>query len=626
MVARHSFSMRASSEQAHLRICATSDLHAHLLAYDYYADRPVDTFGLSRLAALIETRRAEASNSVLFDNGDLLQGNPLGDYLALTPGGDTWDVHPMIAAMNAVGYDAATIGNHDFNYGLAVLERAMAGAAYPVVLANVTRRSPKGAPLFAPFTILERTIICGTGQKQPLRIGVIGLTPPHILQWDSHHLFGRVDVCDMLEAAAEYLPQMRDAGADLVIALCHAGLGADDHQAGMEDAIIPLAALPGIDVIVAGHHHLVFPGEDYRVRPSVDPIAGTIHGKPTVMPGFWGNHLGIIDLLLERSGKGWRIAASQCHAEPLQEPPQAETTAQEDPRVTAAARTSHQATLRYSRRTIGRTDTRLHTYFGLINDASAVNVMHQAQIWHAQQRLAGTELEEMPLLSAAAPVKTGGRAGTDFFTDIPAGALALRHVADLCYYPNALRIVRIKGRDVHAWLERAARIFRQIEPGIADQALINGAIPSYNFDTFHGLTYEIDISRPALGEACPSSDRPRVQNAAFRGAALNFDQDFLVVTNSYRLGGGGNLLDDGLDRLVPLGHESSRKVLERFIESQNSIAPHHQSNWRLAALPGTSVVFESHPRALTCLQQFGSDMLAPIGEAENGSIVFRLSL
>lgn len=320
LVLLHPFSARAAAGQAHLRILSTTDLHVHVHAYDYYADRPNHTMGLARTASIIAGIRAEATNTLTVDNGDYLQGNPMGDFIAYSRGMAEGDLHPVIAAMNAVGYDAGTLGNHEFNYGMTFLERVNARAEFPIVCANFARSlgaTPRQDDLYLPpWVILERTLTDGAGATHPIRIGLIGFVPPQIMQWDRGHLEGSYAARDILEAAAAWVPELREAGADIVVALAHTGISASPAAAMMENAALHLGAVEGIDAIVAGHSHRVWPSGDFS-GAGLDQATGTLMGKPGVMAGFWGSHLGLIDLMLERDGGGWRIAGHECATRPI---------------------------------------------------------------------------------------------------------------------------------------------------------------------------------------------------------------------------------------------------------------------------------------------------------------------
>jgi 2',3'-cyclic-nucleotide 2'-phosphodiesterase/3'-nucleotidase len=435
-LALHPFAVRAQEGQAHLRIMETTDLHVHILPYDYYADKEVDTVGLARTASLIEQVRAEAGNSILLDNGDLIQGNPMGDYVAYERGVEGELMHPIVEAMNVLGFDASTLGNHEFNYGIDYLLDSIDGARFPFVSANVATKAgatpDKDETLVPPYVILDRTVVDGAGNEHPIRIGVIGFVPPQIMEWDRKHLEGRVTARDIVEAAEAWVPRMREEGAQLVIALSHSGIGAAEHVPMMENAAIPLAGVEGIDVVLTGHQHLVFPGEDFAETEGVDNEAGTINGKPGVMAGFWGSHMGLIDLLLERDGEGWRIASHTVEARPIftrGEDNAVTATVESDPEVLAAVQDEHEATLGYVRRAVGKTDAPLHSYFALVADDPSVQIVSIAQAWYIDQMMQGTEHEGLPILSAAAPFKAGGRQGPEYYTDVPVGDVAIKNVA-----------------------------------------------------------------------------------------------------------------------------------------------------------------------------------------------------
>ena len=300
--ALHPFSARAQGGQAHLRLLETTDIHMHIFPYDYYSDQPVDTVGLARTADLINGIRAEATNSLLLDNGDFLQGNPMGDYMAYEKGMDDQTVHPVIAAFNALGIDAGTIGNHEFNYGLDFLMESIDDADFrsssPTSPRTMGASPTEDETLVPPYVILDRELTDGAGETFPIRIGLIGFTPPQIMTWDRAHLEGKVEVRDIVETARAYIPKMREEGAEIIVALAHSGIGSDSTSRCWRTPRSRWPSVEGIDAILTGHSHLVFPGPDYEGWPGVDIAAGTIGGKPGVMAGFWGSHMGLVDLLL----------------------------------------------------------------------------------------------------------------------------------------------------------------------------------------------------------------------------------------------------------------------------------------------------------------------------------------
>lgn len=636
LIALHPFSARAASNQAHLRIMETTDLHVHVYPYDYYSDKPVDTVGLARTAAHIDAIRAEATNTMLVDNGDFLQGNPMGDYIAYERGMAEGDMHPVIKAMNTLGYDASTLGNHEFNYGLDFLQKSVAGADFPVVSANVATRtgaSPtQDQTLLKPYVILDRQVTDGDGTSHPIRVGIIGFVPPQIMNWDRKHLEGNVEARDIVTTARAYIPQMKEEGADIIIALSHSGIGSADWTEGMENASVPLAALDGIDAVMTGHSHLVFPSPTYAEFAGVDAEKGLIHGKPAVMGGFWGSHLGVIDLMLELEAGEWRVVTTSVETRPISERGEDRSVTalvESDPEVLDAIATEHQATLDYVRTAVGDTSTPLHSYFALVADDPSVQVVSIAQKWYISDMMQGTENEGLPILSAAAPFKAGGRGGPDYYTDVPVGPVAIKNVADLYLYPNTVRAVKVTGEQVRLWLERSAGMFNQITPGEADQVLLNDDFPSYNFDVIDGVSYQIDLSQPAMFDrdgAVVAPDTQRIVNLTFEGAPVRDDMEFIVATNNYRASGGGSFPGADGSTIVFEAPDTNRDVIVRYIVEEGTITPKADANWSFAPMPDTTVLFDTGPRAIDYIDDVAGVSIAPAGDGPDGFARFRITL
>ncbi|WP_424987039.1 bifunctional 2',3'-cyclic-nucleotide 2'-phosphodiesterase/3'-nucleotidase [Microbulbifer sp. S227A] len=635
LIALHPFSARAATNQAHLRIMETTDLHVHVFPYDYYADKPRDTVGLARTASLIQGIRNEAANSLLIDNGDFLQGNPMGDYIAYERGMKEGDTHPVIQAMNALGFDASTLGNHEFNYGLDFLMKSLAGANFPVVSANValeTGSDPtRDKTLIPPYVILDHKVTDGDGAEHPIRVGLIGFVPPQIMNWDRRHLEGKVQARDILETARAYIPQMKEQGADIIVVLSHSGIGAADATDGMENAAVPLAGLDGVDAILTGHSHLVFPSPGYADFAGADVDAGTLMGTPATMGGFWGSHMGLIDLLLERDGNEWRVVSAETEARPISkrnEDRSVTALVESDPEVLASVQAEHDETLSYVRRPVGKTDAPLHSYFALVADDPSVQIVSIAQLWYIEQMMKGTPHEGLPILSAAAPFKAGGRGGPEYFTDVPKGDVAIKNVSDLYLYPNTARAVRVTGQQVKDWLERSAGMFNQVTPGAQDVVLLNPDFPSYNFDVIDGVEYQIDLSQPSKYDtkgALLNANANRIVNLTFDGKPIDLDAEFIIATNNYRASGGGAFPGASSETTVFEGPDTNRDVIVRYIVEKGTISPKADGNWSFAPLEGTTVLFDTGPAARAYLDQVDAP-IAEAGDGPDGFARFRISL
>ncbi len=625
----------ATPDQIHLRILATSDLHVHLLPYDYYADKVDLNLGLLRTADLIAAARDEAMNCLLFDNGDFLQGNPMGDYVAQSGKLETGAMHPVFAAMNLLGYDAATLGNHEFNYGLDYLMTAIRGAAFPVVCANIATSSGAmaegGNTLVPPYVMLTRNVTDSAGRSHSLRLGVIGFLPPQITIWDKANLEGRITTREIVAAAKALVPRMKAEGADLIIALSHSGIGEDQAGDQSENASTSLAAVAGIDAVVAGHTHLVFPSPHFAGLHGVDVKRGTIMGKPAVMPGAYGSHLGVIDLLLERkSTNNWQIVDHDCEARainsPMTYPVETPDSRNMSTALEACVAPDHAATLAYARRPVGETQVPLNSFFATISPCASVALVAEAQRAYVATALRNGPFADLPVVSAASPFKTGGRGGAMHYTNIPAGPMALRHAADLYVFPNAIAALCLTGTELAEWLERAVGLYLQIQPNESDQPLIDPDFPSYNFDLIHGVSFQIDLSQTNRYDRHGQLVNPkaqRIRNLAFQGRPVTATQRFIVATNSYRASGSGNFPGAEAKNAVPIGRRNVRDVLLQHIGQAGSLALRAPSDWNFVPMPGSSVLFDTCPDAS---DEAAARGLHPLGLTTHGFARFRLSL
>ncbi|CUA83160.1 2',3'-cyclic-nucleotide 2'-phosphodiesterase/5'-or 3'-nucleotidase, 5'-nucleotidase family [Gulbenkiania indica] len=609
-----------------LRLLETSDIHMNLVNYDYYQDKTTDEFGLAKTISLIKAARAESPNSVLIDNGDLLQGSPMGDLVARIKPLKAGETHPAYRVMNALAYDAGNLGNHEFNFGLPFLMRSLKGAAFPVVSANVVQANT-GKPLRPPYVLLKRTLKDEDGKPQRLTIGVIGFVPPQIMQWDKANLEGRVRTLDIVETARRYVPEMRRKGADLVVAVAHSGFEKGETPRFAENSVAGLAEVPGIDALLFGHAHAEFPSAAFADYPKVDVGRGTINRVPAVMPGRWGDHLGLVDLTLDRVNGKWAVTDRQASLRPIYDRKAKKAIVPADPMVMALVGHTHEDTLAYVRAQVAETAAPVYSYFAQVADDPSVQIVSQAQLWYARNAVRGTEYETLPLLSAAAPFKAGGRQGWSYYTDIAPGPLAIKHLADLYIYPNTLKVVKVSGRTVREWLEMSAGQFNRIDPkGPAAQALINPDFRSYNFDTIDGVNYQVDVTQPArydLNGKLVAPDSHRIVNLTYNGQPIDENASFLVVTNNYRAAGGGNFPGLSGKEIVVDAPDENREALARYLASEKRVNPSRDNNWRILPVPGISLRFATGAGALAHLSRHPEYRL--VKENGDGSVTLELA-
>ncbi|GED31822.1 bifunctional 2',3'-cyclic-nucleotide 2'-phosphodiesterase/3'-nucleotidase [Brevibacillus centrosporus] len=596
-----------TSSTLKLRLLETTDIHTNIVNYDYYQDKSTDEFGLAKTATLIKKAREEAKNSILIDNGDLLQGNPLGDYVAKIDPLKDGETHPVYKAMNLLDYDLGNIGNHEFNFGLEHLERSIKGADFPYINSNVYVDDKDNNPandknLFTPYQILDRKFKDESGKEVTLKVGVIGFVPPQIMQWDKANLEGKVVAKDILESANKYVPEMKQKGADIIVAVAHSGLGPVESAANLENASYQLSKIEGIDAILFGHSHLVFPGPGFENIEGVDGTKGIINGKPAVMPGYWGNNLGVIDLTLTQENGKWKVADSASKAVPIYDKTNKASLADADQAILDAVKEDHDHTVEWVRSAVGTTTSPIFSYFALVQDDPSIQIVTNAQKWYVEKNIKGTEYDGIPVLSAGAPFKAGGRNGASYYTNIPAGTIAIKNVSDLYIYPNTLKAVMINGSQLQEWLERSAGQYNQIDvKKTEEQPLVNEAFPTYNFDVIDGVTYQVDVTEPskyAIDGKLADEKANRIKNLSYNGKPVKAEDKFIVVTNNYRAGGGGNF--PGLDgtNIVIDSPDENRQVVIDYILSEKTINPAADQNWAFAPVNAkVNVTFTTAPEA-----------------------------
>ncbi|WOT06847.1 bifunctional 2',3'-cyclic-nucleotide 2'-phosphodiesterase/3'-nucleotidase [Shewanella youngdeokensis] len=595
-----------------LRILETSDLHSNIMDYDYYRSQYDPTIGLTRTASLIRQHGAEVPNVVLVDNGDLLQGSPMGDYVAnnFKQNKSIGDTHPVYKAMNKLGYSVGNIGNHEFNYGLDFLAESLAGAHFPYINANVLCKTDcwngkaEGDNLFTPYLIEAKKVIDSNGNEQTINIGYIGFVPPQITIWDKQNLSGKVTVMGIVESAEKFVPQMKAEGADIIVAIPHSGVGTPTNPVNVtdEDATYALSLVDGIDAIAFGHSHSIFPSATFKDLANADIEKGTINGVASVMPGRWGDHLGVIDLTLQMQNGTWVVKDSGAKSAPIfKDGPLVKA----DSIVRQAVADEHQATLDFVDQPLGKASANMFSFLTLVQDDPSVQIVADAQIAKVKANLTA-DLKGLPVLSAASPFKAGGRHNTtsdaESYVQVNAGNLTYKNAADLYLYPNSMVAVKITGAELKDWLECSANQFNQISANSSEpQYLINwDTHRTYNFDVIDGVTYKIDVTQPVkFNDDCKlvNKDANRIVGLTYTDGENVISgeqfamQEFIVATNNYRAFG-GKFAGTGEKYVVMELPDSNREALTQYIASETNtngqVDPRADNNWDFVTINSTT--------------------------------------
>ncbi|MEK5494628.1 bifunctional 2',3'-cyclic-nucleotide 2'-phosphodiesterase/3'-nucleotidase [Paenibacillus sp. FSL R7-0297] len=634
-----------------LRLMSTTDVHTNVMGWDYFKNKESLTVGLDRTATLVKQARAEMNNTnnLLLDNGDLIQGTPLGTYASkqVDAEGKTIQINPMIAALNTMEYDAATLGNHEFNYGLPYLN-SVTSATYtdiPFINANVYVNDGDNNPdndvnYFKPYEILEKQVKDSNGTTQTINVGLIGLVTPQIMDWDKANLEGKVITKDIAETAAKFIPEMKAKGADIIVAMAHTGY-ADSAVLGdgSENDIKALSLVPNIDAITFSHTHKVFPAATVdaldasfknaskALLPGIDNAKGQINGVPAVQAGFGGNNLGLIDLTIKPEGDGWVVDKTNS-----QSSTRSITGVTPDAAVDAALKAAHEATIQYVNTPLGKTDVPMNSFFAMVQDDPTVQIVTYAQRSYVENRI-NTDptlaaYQGMPILSVGAPFKAG-RNGPDEYTDIKAGDLTIRSASDLYLYDNTLKAILVKGSTVKEWVEMSAGAFNRIKPAVSTtQELLNSKFSVYNFDVIDGIEYTIDVTRNAKYKedgTINDANSSRVTSITYNDKPLNMDDKFIVVTNNYRASGGGNFPGLKTDaKMIIDTLDENRQILMDYIKEAGTVNQPADNNWSIAPIKGNvNVTFTSSPDAVP----YASGKISDTGTKNaKGFEIFNLNL
>jgi 2',3'-cyclic-nucleotide 2'-phosphodiesterase (5'-nucleotidase family) len=523
--------MQTGRDTLSVTVLTTTDVHGWILPWDYYSDRSDERYGLSKAATLIDSIRSVQPQTLLLDAGDWLQGNPLAEYYARV---DTLDRHyPFLQTIDYLGYDAAVIGNHEFNFGIDYLNRQISKTKTPIIGANINYHGT-GDPAYLPYII--KTL-------GDVSIGILGLTTPGSAVWDKPRVSGILDFVDGVESAERYIGKMRADGADIIIALAHTGLeGGSSYSANgipPENFGRELAeSVQGIDYVVLGHAHRVI--DDLSVEGPDGVQVGV------VMPGRWASHIGVSDLLLIRENNSWSVADHTTTALPV-------LNATSHPEIDRLVSGAHEEVRRYIQAPLTETPDIWDASRARMEDTPIVDL-----IQHVQLKVTGAQL------SAAAAFNANAQFGP--------GPISLGDITKIYPYENSLYTLEVTGKQLREFLEYTSRYY--LIPESTETLPVNPDWPGFNFDMLAGVEYTLDV-RNEVGS--------RVIRLEYNGTPVSEDDVFTMAVNSYRAEGGGGFTMLAGSKILNVIDTPVRDLIAEYLRERESIRIEEvfEINWEL---------------------------------------------
>ncbi|WFB10086.1 5'-nucleotidase C-terminal domain-containing protein [Streptomyces sp. LX-29] len=545
-------------------VMGTTDLHGNVFNWDYFTDAEFDDkahndVGLAKISTLVERVRAEKGreNTLLIDAGDTIQGTQLSYYYAKVDPitARRGPVHPMAQAMNAIGYDAAALGNHEFNYGIPVLRKFEEQCDFPLLGANALDAKTL-RPAFPPYSMHRLRTPCG----RDVKVAVLGLTNPGIALWDKQNVQGKMTFPGLEEQSAKYVPRLRSMGADVVIVSAHSGSSGTssygDQLPYVENAAGLVAEqVPGIDAILVGHAHTEIP--EYRVK-------NRSTGKDVVLsePLKWGQRLTLFDFELVFVRGRWSV--EKVSAKVLNS-----NTVPEDPKITDLLVDEHRKVVAYVNQVIGTSTAAMSSAEGPVKDVPIIDLINHVQVETVKAALAGTAYAALPVLSQASCFSRTAA--------IPAGEVTIRDAAGLYPFENTLEARLVTGAQLKDYLEYSAKYYVQTAPGgVVDPAKLTNAdgTPDYNYDAVYGLAYDVDIAQPKGS---------RIVNLSFGGRPVDPAAEFVLAVNNYRASGGGNFPHVPQAKQLWANSDEIRNTIISWVKAKGTVDPARFASvdWRL---------------------------------------------
>lgn len=534
-----------SAQTVKITVMATTDLHGHIYPYDYFTQKESND-GLAKVATLVAGVRKEAPNALLIDCGDTIQGSPLESvYQNFVQSGRlpagvkvaqrALAIDPMVLVMNAMKYDAMTVGNHEFNYGLQNLNSARRSSRFAWLSANTVASGPQ-TKSFIPY--IEKTI-------DGVRVAVIGLTTPAIPQWEKPENYAGYSWEKPEESLKRLLELWGDKRPDLVIVAAHGGINKSN---GEENFAWQIAAVPGLNAVIFGHSH----GE----------VAETYNNDTLlVQPKNYGGSLARLDFELKRGETGkWELQSRRSRL--LKVTP--EVVANEE--ILTLAKPYHQAAEEYLSTPMATASIELSAARGRFEDSALVDAIHEVQLAYTKA--------DVSLASSFNPRLV-----------VKAGPVTVREAAALYVFDNTLYKIEGTGKMLREALENSARYFESCATPKCDSGnLINNRFMGYNYDMAEGVMYEVDLRQPA---------GKRITNLRYKGAPLKDEQPLIIAVNNYRAAGSGGFDMFKGAKILWQSNDAIRELLIEHYTKKKSFPTSASGNWKIVPEAARERLLES---------------------------------
>ncbi len=526
--------------------------------------------------------------------------------------------------MEHLKYDAIAIGNHEFNYGLDVLDGVIANTSIPILSSNVMQND--GKHKYTPYIVIEKTIKTDKGNSRRIKVGVTSAVPPQIMQWDKSNLEGQITTKDIVESVELAVSELQKEKVDFIVVLSHSGIGQYNTKyiKNTENAVYEISKIKGVDFIVSGHDHKRFPVKGQEAKPFADNKAkgvnnqtGKINNAYVVMPDSYAKVLGVFDVTLALENNKWSIESVDVS---LQEAKAIDTA------INNMIRKEHTATISHINARIGSINGAIDNYFARVQDDFSIEFVNQAQIWYAEKLKNNVlaKYKDLPIISSMSPFKNGGRGGASAYTNVRRGNISIKNAFDLYVYPNTAMVLKISGKELKEYLEWSVQSFNNLEANSnQEQHLVNEDIPSYNYDVVDGVTYTIDLTKANRykGDKVVNASSSRITELKYNGKDVKENDEFLLITNNYRANT-SNIINKDSKNVVFDSKIQNKSILIDYIKEKNNIINKIDNNITFIYPENTNLVFESSMKAQSILKS--ESKIEYLRDTKNGFALYRI--